>query len=90
MKERRAGCFAFGGGSKACPDLFEGSFLELLVPFVSRQKTLAIPAAMSGKNKFPFIKQSSFTLFRMTSVQRFKKINYNQNQMSSRYLPFSR
>jgi hypothetical protein len=33
MKERRARCFALGGGSKACPDLFEGSFLDLLSIF---------------------------------------------------------
>ena len=33
MKERRAGSFALGGGSKACPDLFEGSFLDLLSVF---------------------------------------------------------
>jgi hypothetical protein len=48
MKERRARCFALCGGSKACPDLQEGSFLEVLVPFVSRQKTQIIFA--KGKN----------------------------------------
>ena len=64
------------GGPGVLPCAVEASFfLELLVPFVSRQKTLAIPAAMSGKNKFPFIKQSSFTLFRMTRAKRFKKSN---------------
>ncbi len=45
MKERRARSMA----SRA-----EASFfIELLVPFVSRQKTLATPAAMSGKNNLP-------------------------------------
>ena len=34
MKERRARCFALCGGSKACPDLFEGSFLDLLSIFI--------------------------------------------------------
>ncbi len=33
MKERRAGSFALCGGSKACPDLFEGSFLDLFSVF---------------------------------------------------------
>ena len=33
MKERRARCFALCGGSKACPDLFEGSFLDLFSIF---------------------------------------------------------
>ena len=33
MKERRAGCFALCGGSKACPDLFEGSFLDVIQYF---------------------------------------------------------
>jgi hypothetical protein len=39
MKERRARCFALGGGSEACPAFHAGFFLEFLVPFVSRQKT---------------------------------------------------
>jgi len=34
MKERRARCFALCGGSKACPDLFEGSFLEVTQYFL--------------------------------------------------------
>ena len=34
MKERRARCFALCGGSKACPDLFEGSFLEVIQCFL--------------------------------------------------------
>ncbi len=34
MKERRAGSFALGGGSKACPDLFEGSFLDVTQYFL--------------------------------------------------------
>ena len=33
IKERRAGSFTLGGGSKACPDLFEGSFLDLFSIF---------------------------------------------------------
>ena len=38
------------GGPGVLPSAVEASFfLELLVPFVSRQKTLATPAAMSGK-----------------------------------------
>ena len=61
-----------------------------LVPFVSRQKTLATPVAMSGKKQTIIHTTISFTLFRMTPVQYFKKINYNQSQMSSRILPFSR
>jgi hypothetical protein len=41
MKERRAGSMALRAEASF--------FLELLVPFVSRQKTLATPSAMSGK-----------------------------------------
>jgi hypothetical protein len=58
------------------------------LPFINLIPLIA--AAMSGQNKLSFIQQSSFTPFRMTPAQRFKKINYNQSQMSSRNLPFSR
>ena len=63
MKERRARCFALGGGSIVLSWSYSVFFIvfyrsswsqrkgaSALVPFVSRQKTLATPAAMSGKS----------------------------------------
>ena len=44
MKERRARCFALGGGSKACPDLFEGSFLEVTQYFYCFLKVFVVSA----------------------------------------------
>ena len=44
MKERRARCFALCGGSKACPDLFEGSFLDLLSIFYYFLKVFVVSA----------------------------------------------
>ena len=61
MKERRAGCMAFRAEAWLFLEVtqyfllffFRSSWSQrkgasALVPFVSRQKTLAIPAAMSG------------------------------------------